>query len=389
MATQFIGDLGVPTTAVAPVAGAAVGTAAGKRYLIGPMADFWCFGGSALIILPALLLLPSVRFEASIGAAMMLVAYVINYPHFAHSYQIFYRGFRDKAFTTALSPVMRTRYLFAGVAAPVLLALFFALCFARGDVRLLGWGANAMILFAGWHYVKQGYGLLMVDCTLKRQFFDPREKNILVLNSYAVWIASWAFINMAMAHQSLWSIGYYMFDLPDWLVAALVAAAAGTTGAAGWMLFSRWRSTRALPTNGLIAYVSSLYLWQAFVTLNPLWMLVSPALHSLQYLAVVWRYQTNYERAQSARLDSGSSSSPAARTLLQVARFSAVGVVLGFCGFGLLPVLGDTLVPYDKALFGGTALMFVAWVFINVHHYFIDNVMWRRENPDAKAYLFS
>ena len=32
--------------------------------------------------------------------------------------------------------------------------------------------------------------------------------------------------------------------------------------------------------------------------------------------------------------------------------------------------------------------LFVFWIFINVHHYFLDNVMWRRENPDTKKYLF-
>ncbi|MEO5587050.1 MAG: hypothetical protein ABIQ81_05095 [Novosphingobium sp.] len=381
MATQFARDLVARDLGPAP----ATVRAAGKRYLIGPIADFWCFGGSALIILPLLLLLPAAQFEASLGSAMMLVAYAINYPHFAHSYQIFYRGFRAKGFTPALSPAMRFRYVFAGVAAPALLALFFAICLVRGDVRLLGYGANAMMLFVGWHYVKQGYGLLMVDCTLKRQFFAPQEKRILLLNSYAVWIASWVFINHALSNQSLWNIGYYMFALPGWLLAGTIAVAAGTTGAAAWMLWSRWRFARAvpangLPVNGLIAYFASLYLWQAFVTLNPLWILVSPALHSLQYLAVVWRYQTNFERARQ---------DPQTGTFGKVVRFSLVGAALGFCGFWLLPILGDTLVPYDKALFGGTALMFIAWVFINVHHYFIDNVMWRRENPDAKAYLFS
>jgi len=29
------------------------------------------------------------------------------------------------------------------------------------------------------------------------------------------------------------------------------------------------------------------------------------------------------------------------------------------------------------------------WVFINIHHYFIDNVIWRRENTDVSKYLFS
>jgi hypothetical protein len=29
-----------------------------------------------------------------------------------------------------------------------------------------------------------------------------------------------------------------------------------------------------------------------------------------------------------------------------------------------------------------------AWIFINVHHYFIDNVLWRQGNPKVKQFLF-
>lgn len=28
------------------------------------------------------------------------------------------------------------------------------------------------------------------------------------------------------------------------------------------------------------------------------------------------------------------------------------------------------------------------WVFINVHHYLLDTVMWRKGNPDVKRHLF-
>lgn len=378
MATQFAHDFRAARSAEGPAA---------RRHLIGPVADFFCFGGSALIILPLLLLLPVDAWEQRVAAVMLLVAHLVNYPHFAHSYQLFYRGFRAKTAGGILSPAMRARYLFAGIGVPLLLAAFFALCFSRNDIRLLGYSANAMALFVGWHYVKQGYGLLMVDCTLKRQFFDGGEKRVLLLNSYAVWAASWAAANVALAHESLWGIGYYTFALPRWLVVGLAALASGTSGMTAWMLFSRWRAHKALPVNGVIAYVASLYLWQAFVLINPLWFLVSPALHSLQYLAVVWRFQANYERAGAAAPESDGKPSRGF-AMPRVVLFSLTGIALGFAGFWLIPAMGDTLVPYDKALFGGTALLFTGWIFINIHHYFIDNVIWRRDNPDAKAHLF-
>ena len=80
---------------------------------------------------------------------------------------------------------MQARYIFAGLVAPALLVAFFAVGIARGDARLLGYGGNIMALFVGWHYVKQGYGMLMVDAVLKRNFFKDPEKKVFLLNSYA------------------------------------------------------------------------------------------------------------------------------------------------------------------------------------------------------------
>ena len=68
--------------------------------------------------------------------------------------------------------------------------------------------------------------------------------------------------------------------------------------------------------------------------------------------------------------------------------FVLSGLLLGFIGFWGLPLLLDATVPYDRALFGNTMFVFVFWIFINVHHYFLDNVMWRRENPDTRKHLF-
>ena len=43
--------------------------------------------------------------------------------------------------------------------------------------------------------------------------------------------------------------------------------------------------------------------------------------------------------------------------------------------------------PYDRGIFGSQMFLFMFAIFINVHHYFLDNVMWRRENPDIAKYL--
>jgi hypothetical protein len=112
----------------------------------------------------------------------------------------------------------------------------------------------------------------------------------------------------------------------------------------------------------------------------------------MQYLTVVWRYQLNYEKAQLGSEDYRKGSllravfgaNPAGH----MAAFVLTGATLGFLAFWAIPVLADAIVPYDRQAIAGFLFLFTFWIFINVHHYFLDSVMWRRENPDTRLYLF-
>src|SRR5262249_5672195 len=146
-----------------------------------------------------------------------------------------------------------------------------------------------------------------------------------------------------------------------------------------------------LPFNGMMAYLVTLYSWQLFQRVHPLWILVIPALHSLQYLAVVWRYEANYEKDRR-----DASTSPNLWILkrylgtmyrVRFAAFILFGFILGFLGFVASPLMLQNLVSYNQEVFGAALFFFIFTIFINVHHYFLDNVMWRRENKDMR-YLF-
>jgi len=381
-------------TPAAPSPSATTGGAPATRkgYLFGPVVDFLCLGGSSLILLPLILLLPLDGHRAGVAWAMMLVAHAINHPHFAHSYQIFYRGFGPKAFTPALGREMQLRYLFAGIAVPALLLGFFAYGIAAADTRLLGYGANLMGLAVGWHYVKQGYGMLMVDAALKRRFFDDQTKKVLLVNCYAVWVAAWLQFNHIASERDHWGIAHYTFDIPQIIVTASAVAALSAGAITLWALIDHARRKGRPPVNGLIAYVASLYMWLLFVRVDPVWALMVPALHSLQYLVVVWRFQLNYEKAQLA--DPSYKAGSIARRLMgskasrHFGLWALGGGILGFLGFWGLPIAAAAFLPFYREVLPITLFLFVFGVFINVHHYFLDNVMWRRGNPDTRRYLF-
>ena len=356
------------------------------RYLHGRWADFFLLGGSTLLLIPFLFLDPSKDNLASATFASLVAANVINHPHFAHSYQIFYRGFLAKLRDEALGRAMRLRYVVAGLVVPAMLIAYFAVGTLTENLRMVALGGNIMAFFVGWHYVKQGYGMLMVDCALKRQFFTGPEKNSLLYNAYAVWGASWLLINDAYSQSGLWGLRYATFAVPAWLVTIAVATMAYTSFAVALMLWRKRRTGSKLPVNGLVAYTVTLYLWTLLPRLNPFWLLVIPALHSMQYLAVVYRYQTNVERHRVANI---TDRKPLFGAGSRLVLFAFAGLAIGALLFWILPSELGQMAQYNRDLFGPTLFLFIFWVFVNVHHYFLDSVMWRRENPEVSQHLFS
>lgn len=121
-------------------------SAAPTRYLYRPIVDFLLLGGGSLIVLPLLALAyPGQERPVVIVGFSLMLAHVINHPHFTQP------------------PALRIRYLIAGAIVPLLLAAYFCIAIISSNLIWLGLAAN-LTLLVGWHYVKQGYGMLIVDC---------------------------------------------------------------------------------------------------------------------------------------------------------------------------------------------------------------------------------
>lgn len=306
-----------------------------RRYLFGPFSDFLLLGGLSFVLLPIALLLPN-SAETKVGVLMVVVALFINLPHFAHSYQTFYRGLRGKL---GESSNMHRRYLAAGVIVPGGLAAFLTAAVTMHDVTLLSVAGHAMVFFVGWHYVKQGYGMLVVDGALRNQRFSAFERRILLANAYAVWALTWIAINTGSTGRELFGIESSPLGVPQLFESAAAIVAILTGGSMVVVLARKWAAERALPVSGVTAYLVTLYLWMVFVRIDPIWLLIVPALHSLQYLAVVWRFELNRLQPASATGEGTRSGrgAPGDRRRPFV-RFLAVGFVLGLLGFWIVPI---------------------------------------------------
>jgi hypothetical protein len=357
------------------------------RSLYGPVTDFLLFGGASFIILPLLALVPAHRAPLVLQISVM-VSFVINHPHFAHSYQIFYRDFGAKLAGNGYSRELSIRYFLAGIAVPVVIIAAFVVLAAAGNPLAMGTCAAVMGFFVGWHYVKQGYGLLMVDSVLKKHFFNDQEKKIFRVNAYACWIFFFLLTSWVLRQTKYFGLQYYYPPVPDPVLMVAGAAMLLTTIVAAWAGYRAHRRTgpaAGFPVAGYTAYFASLYVWLC-VLFSPSVLYAIPAFHSLQYLAVVWKFETN--RNKTAGRDDSDSRILSSRTT-RFGIFVAAGIVLGAAGFWWIPRFLDSSIAYDRAVFGSQLFMFMFWIFINIHHYFLDNVMWRKDNPDVRRHLFS
>jgi hypothetical protein len=130
----------------------------------------------------------------------------------------------------------------------------------------------------------------------------------------------------------------------------------------------------------MVGYGVSLYLWTVFSAADPAYVLVIPFFHSLQYLAIVYRCKFTELRGRLKTLEGQ----------MRLWGFALLGGLLGWLGFWLVPgYLDFQTVQWMWTTTPEPALAIACfWLFINVHHYFIDNVLWRATNPYVRANLF-
>jgi hypothetical protein len=362
------------------------------RYLFGPIVDFLGLGGAFLVAM--ILCAPFAKMEISnafafIGVTIILSTF-INHPHFAHSYQIFYRDFRRKL-SAQTQPNLRYRYWFAGIIVPVFMIIYFVLAIINLRADLVGYGAQAMFFLVGWHYVKQGYGMFIVDSVLKKNFLTAMEKKILIWNAYAFWLYTWAKGNRVVREVDYFGLSYYTLDIPDWLYSIVFAAMIAGAILVLVLIVRRLRpGGKGVPFNGAMAYLTSSYGWLLLFSINPLVALFVPAFHSLQYLVVVNRFQLNVETAkiadQHARDGENSKQGNPKERLF---RFYLYGMVLGIFAFLAIPFTLVVAKDYQELNLTRFFPLIAVWLFINIHHYFLDNVMWRKGNPEVGKHLYS
>jgi len=374
------------------------------RALTTRFVDFWLLGGASLLVWFVMFATQGFRAAWAIDqhfknltVTTASLSLLVNYPHFLISYKLAYS--RGRTFVTS--------HWWQLLVVPALLIATFAFAYAYYNVPvsqlspvgmlsrdLTGFGNNArvfsgprlgdllfgltfnvMIFTVGWHYTKQVFGCMMVYAYFDRYKFSPRQRTITKYALLSIWWLNFAQGNVAGAQSNFSQFKYYSFDLPDILVPITsLIVAAGVLLVAYDVFWKNYKERGELPSVNMVVPFLALYVWWLPITRQyEFYFLLTPFFHSLQYLAFVYKMEDTRLR--------GLKNPEVRGTIL------AFGIVLaGWLAFEFVPNEIDTALGTFNAwqmFFFFTAAM----LFINIHHYFIDNVLWRFKDPEIQKYL--
>jgi hypothetical protein len=300
------------------------------------------------------------------------------------TYLLFYRGFRARVSGATLSSATRARYVAAGILAPAALVAWSGFALATGSARALGSLVQLMFLLVGWHYAKQGFGVLVVLSARRGVRFTGRERIALLAHVLSGWAYAWA--SPADPGTEVEEKGIVYTTIAHSITLERITHVAFLASAAplAFVLLQKWRRESRLPIGTpLFAFLCTIWSWTIYSSADPLVRYAIPALHSVQYLYFVWLL-----RDSEAKEREGPPFFEARLTRLGWLAASALG--LGWLFFhGAPAVLDGAWAPRHGAHGAARPLGPTPWfasifAVVNLHHYLMDQVIWRRDNPETR-----
>ena len=331
--------------------------------ILSPVVDLLCVGGLSLIVLVPLLL--SGRSDlVLIGAgAQAWIATAINMPHFMASYRLVYRS-RESIL----------RHKWASIYVPSILAVYIlvAVWEAQSSPVFVVILVSVSSAYLAWHYTGQVWGMMASYAYLDGRSFEKNERFLIRtgLRILLAWHVTW-FLYTQLRDPSPVRPFYVVIS-----AGTVVAFALGLIG----LVKMRRRTGKLPPPRALVAWLS-LFVWYAVMARDPKAIFWIQIAHALQYLAFPIRVELNRTRADSAR--------SAARVGLHMAAYGAGLIAVSYLVAQVVPGRAMDAVANIFGEEPGRVTPVLLLLFINIHHYFTDGVIWKISNPEVRKELFA
>jgi hypothetical protein len=275
---------------------------------------------------------------------------------------------------------MVMQHKWAAIYVPLLLLLFLAAAIweAQESQALVLVFITVSSVYLAWHYTGQVWGMMASFAYLGGTSFDKTER---------------ALIRTSLRILLAWHLAWFLYtQLRDptrvvWIYRAASAATLLAFALGVYGLYRMWRRAQSIPPMLSVVAWLSLFVWYAVMARDPKGLFWVQIAHALQYLAFPIRVELNTVAGSTHRPPTGNPSG--SRT--------AIHMVLYGAGLLLVSVLVAQVVPLSLMgvigrVFGeepGRAAPILILMFINIHHFFTDGVLWKISNPEVRESLFA
>lgn len=333
------------------------------KHLISPKLDFLLIGGLSIFFYIITYLVPIELVTLDYIFIMWVLAFFVNGPHFIISYQIFYLEHKSDLFD-------KNRFLLSGVIIPLVLLTIIILGMFYNSKGAFLFLLFSMFFSVGWHYIKQAYGCFIVYSGLQRYYLSSAQARLMKVSLYALWIVSFFNIFTSNSVKDFWGLSYstpaIFIEIKSYLLLLSIAIAIPIT----LIFISNAIKNKSYVSLTALTPLICIFLWLSPVFYNDVYFYMIPFFHSLQYLLFTYTYTK-------------SKSNDNKNKIFQYWSFA---FIIGALVFHLTPTSLDKNLNFNNEI--SPHIFLISFIFfINIHHYFIDNCLWRRENKKVRQHI--
>jgi hypothetical protein len=331
--------------------------------ILSPAVDFLLVGGLSLIVFVPLLLSGRTDLVWIGAGAQAWIATLINMPHFMASYRLVYRS---------RASIMRHKWASIYIPAILIAYIVLALWEAQTSDVLVIVLITVSSAYLAWHYTGQVWGMMASYTYLEGLSYEKRERFLIRtgLRILLVWHLTW-FLYTQLRNPAPVAPLYALIS-----AGTVVAFILGSIGI--WRM--RKRTGKWPPARALTAYVA-IFVWYAVIARDPKALFWIQIAHALQYLAFPIRVELN----QSSIV----RHEPRLRVFAHMALY---GILLLGVSYVMAQVVPASAMGAIANIFGeqpSRSAPILVLMFINIHHYFTDGVIWHISNPEVRRELFA
>jgi len=334
-------------------------------YFVNWWSDTLIIGGLSIIAWIGLLVFArNVDLQPIFGLALVL-SLVVNFPHFSATVYRLYQSpenIRQFPVTAGVVPLIVLGAVIASFWQPEVIAPYFLMLF---------------LLWSPYHYAGQTIGITMVYA--RRAGFSIGRRERMALSAFVYSAIVCGVIRMQQSGSGGF-VDYFGMSVPIFAVPESMDAAAQAVLWTGALVFTglvlAWcvAQKRLLPPIVLLPALAHFIWFVPGAGLKAFWILI-PFFHSLQYLLIALAMQLKL------RIDAKGAEHSWVWIRAEAARWGFRNIVGGVLLFIGLPALFSWL-PFPLMTTAG-----IIAAAINIHHFFVDGVIWKLRDARTSAAL--